>query len=208
MRKKLLAGLATGLSIFGVVGIASATTIFFDDFNGDIVGLTKNNFINWTVSDGSVDLIGTGTAWNWFPSYGKYVDMDGSTGNAGKMLSTASFDLSAGDYFLQFDLAGNQRPSYHYPADQVTVMVNNGITSQNYTLSPSDPFRTFTQSFTLASTTSVRLSFEGGGGDNIGMLLDNIRLGKTDPVPEPATMLLFGAGMAGLAGARLRRKKN
>ena len=29
-----------------------------------------------------------------------------------------------------------------------------------------------------------------------------------NPVPEPATMLLFGAGIVGLAGSRLRRKKN
>lgn len=28
-----------------------------------------------------------------------------------------------------------------------------------------------------------------------------------NPVPEPATMLLFGTGVAGLAGSRFRRRK-
>ncbi|MFC1830684.1 PEP-CTERM sorting domain-containing protein [Thermodesulfobacteriota bacterium] len=30
---------------------------------------------------------------------------------------------------------------------------------------------------------------------------------RMQPIPEPATMLLFGVGLAGLAGTRLRRKK-
>ena len=37
--------------------------------------------------------------------------------------------------------------------------------------------------------------------------IDNVTLNGSSPVPEPTTMLLFGIGIAGLAGARLRRKK-
>ncbi len=37
--------------------------------------------------------------------------------------------------------------------------------------------------------------------------VDNFYFGSVDPVPEPATMLLFGTGLAALAGNRIRRKK-
>lgn len=37
--------------------------------------------------------------------------------------------------------------------------------------------------------------------------MDNMVVNKSDPVPEPATMFLFGTGIVGLVGTRLRRKK-
>jgi len=165
--------------------------------------LNYAGFANWTVSNGTVDLIGNGY-FDFQPGNGLYVDMDGSTGNAGKM--SHSFNLAPGQYTLSYQLAGNHR---NWSEEWVDVLVGLGpLVNASHSLSRSTPFTTFFNQFSVGTQTAATLSFEGRGGDNIGMLLDNVRLEKTDPVPEPPTLVLLATGVFGLAGMARRKKKS
>jgi hypothetical protein len=50
------------------------------------------------------------------------------------------------------------------------------------------------------------LSFENAGGDNIGMLLDNVKVEQhVAAIPEPQTYALMGMGLLAVGFAARRR---
>jgi hypothetical protein len=174
-----------------------ASPIFSDDF--DSYASVQLNWSppassGWTVTNGTVDVIGIG-GFNFIPGNGNYIDLDGSSSNAG--LLSHSVDLLGGTtYMLSFDLAGSHRGTPE------TVDVSFGSVAASYSsLNSTDPFSTHTLNFTPDSHGSYSLSFQNVGGDNFGALLDNVHISVV-PEPEVYAMLLAGLALVGFTGRR------
>jgi hypothetical protein len=193
--KRLLLTLC-GVLALAMVGQLKATTIFSDNFNaehGGIGALNYNAFANWSVSGGTVDLIGSPGFFDFFPANGLYVDLDGTSFQAGT-LTSIGIPVTPGNYFLSFLLAGSQRGDFN----TVHVNVSGGLASSTYSLNSDTPLTLETMSFTVLAPTTINLSFHNEGGDNIGLILDNVRL-VSSPVPDSGSTILFLAiGMFGL----------
>lgn len=178
---------------------AASTTVFYDNFNHDALGLNSTPY-GWDVTDGSVDTIGKADFFDLLPGNGHYIDLDGSTGQAGTMSRTFS-GLADGAYTLSFDLAGNQRA----PGKE-DVLVSFGGTSGEYT--PGE-LKGFTQHQLTGYAVNgvLTLSFHDLSADNMGALLDRVKITtQVSQVPEPASPALLLAGLGAIGFAARRRK--
>ncbi len=210
--KKIVLFLSIVTCFLFFTGSANAFVVFEDNFEdydftssvwSNLTSLTKpgDTSPTWVASDGTFDVIGVGTPYDYFGgAYGQYLDLDGSSSNASDIY--ASGDIDAGDYLLSFDLAGNHRNASF---EQVTVSVALAGFSEAFSLSQNEGFTTFTRVFTIDTPGTGSLMFSSFGGDNVGMLLDNVKIESVgSTVPEPATIVLFATGLAGFA---VRRRK-
>jgi hypothetical protein len=147
----------------------------FESENGRKPQLNYVGFKNWDVIQGSVDLIGRGF-WDYFPDHGLYIDLDGTTRQAGTLSSKKIFRLEPGIYQLEFDLAGNPLSG----PNAVNVRLGR-VYNEVFTLSQKEPFRKITRQISVSATEECKLVFQHAGGDNEGLFLDNIRLVRLTP---------------------------
>lgn len=179
--------------------MALAAPVFSDNFDADGLGLNVTSFVHgWTVSNGTVDVIGTHGFFELLgPGHGNYIDLDGSSGQAG--LFSNSVHLSAGTYTLSYDIAGNMRG-----AGNDIVDVSFGSANAQLVVGQADVLATRTLTFTAGAAGDYSFTFHNHGGDNMGALLDNVSIAAV-PEPETYAMLLVGLGALGFAARRRRQ---
>jgi choice-of-anchor C domain-containing protein len=155
----------------------------------------------WTVTQGSVDQIGG--YWQAPTLGGGSVDLDGFYARGGISQIIAP---SAGNYRLTFYMSGN--PDSGNPLKGLTASV--GGTSQDFyytTGSNSHGDMQYDFESMLFSTAGGNIDLRFTSLDDInsafGAAIGGVSIAA---VPEPITLTLFGAGLAGIASLRRRRR--
>jgi hypothetical protein len=189
----------SALAILLVAGRANAGILFSDNFDSETAG-PNASLANWTVSDGTIDVLGPGYI-DPLPGNGNYLDLDGSSGDAGKITSGLFTFASGVNYTLQFDYTGSQSGGFDNMRLTVGAMLN-----VFFATGPGGGFITSPYDF-VGDGSSAAIVFDHLGGDNDGILLDNVVLSsdQVNGVPEPASAILAALGALGAVVLRRRR---
>ncbi len=202
---RLLTGLVTGLFMFGMVGIANATLIqvtlggenlVYDDGTGYYWQSAIDRFKPYDYL-GQVGAIALDNV-NSYGSIDTWEMADITEANA----LIAQIDVSNKDWF------NNTRYFSGDPTGIPPKMSWEGRTSTEYLISGVPVgHRTGAYDF-YPATNTLSLSILYAVGDISLSYGAWVRSASSpNPVPEPATMLLFGTGLVGLAGVTMRRSK-
>ena len=185
--------------------LAQAASIpYTDNFNSDTAALDAVP-AGWSISNGgTVDIVANGT---YGPppitcrgKTGNCIDLNGSTGKPGDLVSPGLSLTGGQTYTAQFSLSGNDRIK-----QTDTVTIDFGTTVASISVKEKDPFTVDSVTFKPTTTGIYNLSFldtNKNPSDNIGAILDNVKVVQTVPLPAAAWLLLSGLAGMGLMARR------
>ncbi len=198
MKKKLWAGLAVGVMMFGVAGVANATSIYENANLGDHAKETVTINVSGLAAHTEITL-----------NFDLFImdSWDGNNPTWGSDYFGFSVDgVTTGWTFNNFN--------YGDETNTDTADATGNFNGINCWGEIDRQFLNYNNGFTFAhSADTLSLSFSGYGSGFQGIgdeswSVRNLAVSSNSgaPVPEPATMLLMGSGIVGLIAARRKKK--
>ncbi|SRR5579871_106818 len=219
----LLVGLTTVALLLGAVGDVKAGIIFTDNFNNGASPLWGDERGNWTASGGvyfaqspsNSPLTYTSLPFN-LTDFSVDVDINkvqdggiwlrGNSDVGGVLLNTGGLGGTGTGLYWQIGTSGGLVSGIY---DPVSGLLTPGVSDIHlHVVVSGDTYEAFLNNSSTPATTFTTDLFASGRValyDNSNQTFDNFVLATS--VPEPATVILFGIGIAGVIASRRREQR-